>query len=280
MELSNRYTISLLCFVAKVSRGGYYKWVKRAKSNKYSELITLITFEQSKRHGIYGYRRMKAILRMNYDIIVNHKLLRKVMKRQGLQAIIRRRKTKYIRNEVSNFMVKNILNRDFISHEPHTKFVTDITYIPTMNEMTYLSVMYDLYNGEIVSYKVSRCPDSSLSIDVVKQLSEKCHLKGTLIHSDQGIHYTNCAYHTLLKNLEVTQSMSRRGNCYDNAMAENFFSHFKSESYKTCKQAMRKFSDVKEIVTEYIHFYNHERPQDRLGSMSPVQYREYHQKCS
>jgi putative transposase len=140
--------------------------------------------------------------------------------------------------------------------------------------MAYLSVILDLYNGEVVAYKTSLSQDASLSIDVIRDLIDKRTVKDALIHSDQGIHYTNKKYHELLKGNGIIQSMSRKGNCWDNAMVENFFSHFKVECVRIRKRAFRSFLDVAEAVEEYIQYYNNERPQKKLNGFSPVKYRQ------
>ena len=277
MEIKHKYTVRLLCSVANVSRSGYYKWLARPKSTKYDDLIKVLEFEQKKHSGILGYRQMKILLRTNYQININDKTLRKLMKKYGLQAVIRRRKPKFIKNDSCNLFVPNVLNRDFKADKPNLKYATDITYIPIHNSMAYLSVAYDLYNGEIAAYTISQRPDANLSIDTIEQLARKFCLKDVIIHSDQGIHYTNHAYHNLLKDNEVIQSMSRRGNCWDNAMVENFFGHFKCECYRIHKRAMRTFADVVERVNEYISYYNNERAQVRLTEMPPTMYREYYQ---
>lgn len=198
------------------------------------------------------------------------------MKKLGLSARIRIKKTNnmYHRNRQS-VIAPNILNRNFLAAGPGEKYVTDITYIPFRNGMAYLSVMLDLFNGEVVSYKVSKSADSSLSVDVVKALQGKRRLTGSLIHSDQGIHYTNKEYTSLLQENGAVQSMSRKGNCWDNAVIENFFGHFKCECIKIRKRSLRSFANVVEVVEDYMRFYNTERLQKKLGEMSPLAYREH-----
>lgn len=139
--------------------------------------------------------------------------------------------------------------------------------------MVYLSVILDLFNGEIVSHKISKYADATLSTDVVNKLALSRDIKGALLHSDQGIHYTNKSYQSLLKDKGVTASMSRKGNCWDNAMAENFFSHYKCECMRLRKKAFHSLEDVVEITEEYLHFYNNDRMQKRLKNMSPVEFR-------
>ena len=178
--------------------------------------------------------------------------------------------------EVARIIVENRLHQDFRSTKPGKKYVTDITYIPIPNSMAYISVLLDLYNGEVVAYKISQSLDRSLSVDVVQELAARRSLKGSLIHSDQGIHYTNREYHQLLKSKSIIQSMSRKGNCWDNAMVENFFSHLKCECVRLVKRSFRSFLDVVEAVEGYIRFYNEERPQRqlRLNGLSPVTFRQ------
>ena len=216
---------------------------------------------------------MKNILKLKYGIHINHKALIPLMRTNQLQAVIRRAKPKYISSK-SPIVADNQLDRDFKADKPYSKLVTDITYIPIPNSMVYLSAVIDLFNGEIVSHKISTCLDTSLSVDVIKELLTKQNLTNTLIHSDQGIHYTNHQYHNLLKDNHMIQSMSRRGNCWDNAMAENFFGHFKCECVKLMKKAMKTFDAVFEIVEEYIYFYNNERAQERLGYRTPKSFLE------
>lgn len=181
------------------------------------------------------------------------------MRDNNIQSKIRRKKQRYIDKNKEPLIKDNILNRDFKSDKLHKKFVTDITYIPISNMMVYLSVIVDLYDGKVKAYKVSTSAKISLSVDVVKELLQKYKVKGSIIHSDQGMHYTNNEYCNLLKDNKIIQSMSRRGNCWDNAMMENFFSHFKCECVRIRKQQLTTFQSLKEIVDEYIEFYNNER---------------------
>ncbi len=230
--------------------------------------------EQERLRYIYGYRRMKTLLRDKYGIVINHKALRKVMKATGTQAVIRRRKTNAMYHpEGAPFVAKNRLNRVFTAKTPQCKYVTDITYIPIPGGMTYLSAMLDLYNREVVSYVVSKTQDASLSCQTVEQLARKTSLNGAMIHSDQGVHYTNKEFVELLQRYGAVQSMSRRGNCWDNAVMENFFGHFKCECIRIRKKALKSFQDVVYVVDEYMAFYNHRRPQLKLNQMAPVAYR-------
>jgi len=202
---------------------------------------------------------MKVLLSQKYMITINHKKLIRIMRENNLQAVIRRKKPVYIDKSREPLIKENILNRDFKADKSCKKFVTDITYIPIPNMMVYLSVIIDLYDGKVKAYKISTSAKASLSLDVVKELVQKYKLQDALLHSDQGIHYTNYEYINLLKDNKIIQSMSRRGNCWDNARMESFFGHFKCECIRIRKKELISVEKVKELVDEYIEFYNNER---------------------
>lgn len=168
----------------------------------------------------------------------------------------------------------NLLNRDFVADKPNQKYATDITYISTASSMVYLSTVIDLYDNYPVAWTLSSCIDKQISIDTIKQLAEKYDLKDATIHSDQGIHYTNKDYVALLKDLGVKQSMSRRGNCWDNAPAESFFSNYKCECIYLAKTRLKSEHDVLEVTEDYLDYYINIRPQKRLGGLPPKVYRE------
>jgi len=220
---------------------------------------------------------MKIVLLQKYNILIGANSLRIIMATHNLQAVIRRRRRKSNSQiALEKLKVKNILARDFTANKPDEKYVTDITYIPIKNSMVYLSVIIDLFNGEVVAHKISQDATASLSIDTVKLLLEKRNVKGAILHSDQGVHYSNKAYQLMLIDKGIIPSMSRKGNCWDNALAENFFSHFKCECLHIRKRAINSYEDVKEIVEEYLYYYNNERFQARLKGMSPISYRRQH----
>ncbi len=272
-----QYTLSLLCSVAHVSRSSYYRWLKQREDvqAKNFAILEAIRFEHIRLHGILGYRRMTFILREKYQLIVSMRHVYRLMRENGLLAAIRRKKRPLQSVEKRRqIIVENWLHRNFSSPELGKKYVTDITYIPIPNSMAYISALIDLYNGEVVAYKISQSLDRSLSLDVVQDLVAQRPVEGAMIHSDQGVHYTNRDYHQLLKDKRLIQSMSRKGNCWDNAMMENFFSHLKCECVRRVKRSFRSFLDVVEVVKEYIRFYNEERPQLRLRGLSPAAFRQ------
>lgn len=269
------YPIQLLCEIACVSKSGYYKWVKRQLCPSEKQLEDEVIKKKivgchDKFKGIYGYRRVKIWLEKTYDLFINHKRVQRLMSELGLKAVIRKRKPYYGKKE-AYVISDNHLNRDFHASQPNEKWVTDITYLTFNGQRLYLSAIKDLYNNEIVSYHVSRRNDLKLVIDTLKKAKKKRNVKGILLHSDQGYQYTSRQYNKLLKKYKMQPSMSRKGNCWDNACMENFFSHFKSECFYL--YSFRTSEEVKDAVNKYIRFYNHQRFQRKLNNLSPYKYR-------
>lgn len=258
MHLSNAFTVSLLCSVAHVSRSSYYKWLTTNELHKNKKTLDIIQFEQAQHFNTIGYRNMKDILKNSYGIKIGKNKVYAIMKQYKLQAVIRRKKFKYIPSK-EHLTEPNILNRMFKSNRIGEKYVVDITYLPIPNKMVYLAACIDLCTRDVIAYNLSLKQVAILSTDLINKLSQKRNLKDVIIHTDQGVHFTNHAYVNLLKENGVLQSMSRRGNCWDNAIIENFFGHFKCECYKIRKKAMKTYDDVSEIVAEYIDYYNTKR---------------------
>lgn len=222
--------------------------------------------------GRYGYRRIRDELR-NKEIIVNHKKVRRLMQELGLTCNVRMKKYRSYKGSVGK-ITPNILDRNFKAARPNEKWVTDITEFKLFGEKLYLSPMLNLFNGEIITYTLHSRPVYSLVSDMLDQaLERKEDEDNLLIHSDQGWHYQMPQYQQALKKRGITQSMSRKGNCYDNAVMENFFGILKSEFLY-----MQTFEDTEHFKVEleqYIHYYNHKRIKSKLKGMSPVQYRTH-----
>lgn len=274
-EMSTRYPISLLCSVVGVSRSGYYQWLKRKqhpsdREQKNQPIKARILECYREVNGIYGYPRVKLWLYKKYGIRINHKRVYRLMKELGLQARIRK-KRKYFGRKEPAVMSDNQLNRDFTASHPNEKWVTDITYLSFNGHRLYLSVIYDLFNNEVISHRISKRNDLRLVMETVKAAVKKRDAKGILLHSDQGFQYTSRQYHKLLQRYNIIPSMSRKGNCLDNACIESFFGHLKSECLYL--RSLHTDEEVRQAVNEYIHFYNHQRFQIRLNHLSPVDYR-------
>lgn len=227
--------------------------------------------------GRFGYRRIRDELR-NRGYKVNHKKVQRLMKELGIKCIVRIKKYKSYKGTVGE-IAPNILDRNFQAEKSNEKWVTDITEFKLFGEKLYLSPILDLFNGEIITYTIGPRPTYSLVSTMLdqafKRLSEEDEL---LLHSDQGWHYQMKKYRHTLENRGITQSMSRKGNCYDNAVIENFFGILKSEFLY-----LKEFESVEHFKLElekYIKYYNHKRIKAKLKGMSPIQYRVHAQHAA
>ena len=259
------YPVSVMCAFFGVSRSGYYAFVHRlGRPEKDAALAELIAQQRKRSFGTYGYRRMWLWLKTQ-NIFHNPKTVLRIMKKYDLLSEIRRRrKWQQMGRQLHKY--QNLLNRDFHAEAPNRKWVTDISYIQTKQGTLYLSMIRDLYDNSIVAYKTAAQQTVNLVLDTVRQAvrREKKKVAAELrLHSDQGFQYTSQAYFNLIQQYGITPSMSRRGNPYDNAMAENFFSILKTECIYRCKPAT--FSQANDMIGRYIHFYNHERIQSKTG---------------
>ena len=259
------YPVSVMCAFFGVSRSGYYTFVHRlGRPEKDAALAELIAQQRERSFGTYGYRRMWLWLKTQ-NIFHNPKTVLRIMKKYDLLSEIRRRRQwRQMGQQLHKY--ENLLNRDFHADRPNSKWVTDISYIHTKQGVLYLSMIRDLYDNSIVSYKTGTRQTVNLVLDTIRlaMRKEKKRVAAELqLHSDQGFQYTSQAYFQLTKQYGITPSMSRRGNPYDNAMAENFFSILKTECIYRHKPAT--FSEANEMIDRYIHFYNHERIQFKTG---------------
>ena len=254
----NKYSISEMCRFFDVSRSGYYDYVKRMDiPEKDLPLAGKIRECQDKCGKTYGYRRVHIWLERQ-GIHHNPKTVLRVMQKYNLLSVIRRKKYRNYGDYLHRY--PNLLNRDFHADRPNQKWVTDISYIKTQQGTLYLSVIRDLYDNSIVAYKTGTEQNINLVLSTIKAAKRKEKVTAELqLHSDQGFQYTSPAYFNLTKSYGITASMSRRGNPYDNAMAENFFSILKTECIYRTK--LKTYEDARILISEYIHFYNNERIQ-------------------
>ena len=261
----NEYPVSVMCKFFEVSRSGYYDFVKRIdKPEQDTELANEIRICQRSTDNTYGYRRVWLWLE-HRKIHRNPKTVLRVMKKYGLLSEIRRRR-KWVNLGQQLHRYDNLLKRQFRADRPNTKWVTDISYIHTKEGVLYLSMIRDLYDNSIVSYKTAIRQTVSLVLDTIRlaMKKEKKRVAAELqLHSDQGFQYTSPGYFNLTQSYGITPSMSSKGNPYDNAMAENFFSILKTECIYRHKP--RTISEAQHMIDDYIYFYNHERIQIKTG---------------
>ena len=250
-----------MCKFFSVSRSGYYAFVHRlGRPEKDASLAEMIAQQRERCFRTYGYRRMWLWLKQQ-NIFCDTKTVLRIMKKYDLLAEIRRRR-KWQQMGQQLHKYENLLNREFHADGPNRKWVTDISYIHTKQGVLYLSIIRDLYDNSIVAYKTGTEQTVNLVLDTLRlaMKREKKRVAAELqLHSDQGAQYASQAYFELTQTYGITLSMSRRGNPYDNAMAENFFSILKTECIYRHKPAT--FSEANEMIDRYIHFYNHERIQ-------------------
>lgn len=263
----------MLCNIAKVSKGGYYKWLKSPKRNKDEkdlELIKMI-FEKGKKK--LGWRSIQMRLINDYEVKMNHKKIIRIMKENNLLTQIRKKNPYRIimKTDQEHRTAANILNRNFKQTVPGKVFCTDITYLYYgMSQKAYLSAVKDIASNEIVGWKLSNNLSLKFVLDSIAKLKSKNN--ETIIHSDQGVHYTHPTYISRVKELGLRQSMSRRGNCIDNSPMESFFGHLKDDV--ECQRA-KTFQELNVIIGEYLRYYNNERYQWDLKKMTPAQYRNH-----
>ena len=261
----DEYPVSVMCKFFEVSRSGYYAFVKRiGRPEQDAVLAQKIEECQNKTDKTYGYRRVWKWLK-DRNIDRNPKTVLRVMKKYGLLSEIRRRR-KWVNLGQQVHKYENLLQRRFQADEPNRKWVTDISYIHTKEGVLYLSMIRDLYDNSIVAYKTATQQTVNLVLDTIRlaMKKEKKRVAAELrLHSDQGFQYTSQAYFKLTQSYGITPSMSRKGNPYDNAMAENFFSILKTECIYRHKP--KTFKEANDLINRYIHFYNHERIQNKTG---------------
>ena len=265
----DEFPISAMCKFFSVSRSGYYAYIKKiGRPTEEDRLTKMIRICQKKCDYTYGYRRVCLWLKQK-GIHKNPKTILRIMQKYNLLSHIRRhRKWNALGRQVHRY--DNLLNQQFHADRPNAKWVTDISYIMTDQGTLYLSIIRDLYDNSIVAYKTASRQTVNLVLDTIRlaMKKEKKKVAAELqLHSDQGLQYASQEYSNLIKEYGITPSMSRRGNCYDNAMAENFFSILKTECiYRHKPKTLQEATDM---IEKYIHFYNYERIQTKTG-MAPL----------
>jgi len=281
----NLQNIKELCAIAGVSRSGYYNWVASADKRAEKEAADRADFELIlQAYQFRGYDKgirsiHMRLLHMDPPVLMNLKKIQRLMHKYGLKCPIRkanpyRRMAKALKTDA---VADNLLQREFKEHGPRKVLLTDITYIPCCGVFFYLSVIKDAYTMQILAYVLSESLELDFVLETVNILidSHGATLDDeTLIHSDQGCHYTSKKFREIVKDSNLRQSMSRRGNCWDNAPQESFFGHMKDEIMDKIALA-ESFNDAKTIIDDYMDYYNNDRGQWQLSKLSPNEYYEY-----
>lgn len=256
-----------------MARSTFYYHLKQLKlPDKYTREKEDITAIFHEHRGRYGYRRITAEMN-NRGYVINHKTVLRLMNACGIKCLVRLKKYKSYKGQQGR-IAENLLQRRFIADRPNQKWVTDLTEFNIGGKKLYLSPIMDLYNREIVSYNISDRPVFSQPMKMLEEAFAKIpDNTDLLLHSDQGWQYQMRQFQHRLKEKGIRQSMSRKGNCLDNAVMENFFGLLKSELLY-----LQKFSSVEHFrkeLEEYINYYNNKRIKTSLNNMSPVQYRTH-----
>ena len=274
MELRHKYDLEILLNRINLARSSFYYHQKRYQTKcKHQEIKELIKAIYHKHKGRFGYRRITLVLKQK-GFVINHKTVLKLMKILGLKSMIRVKKYKSYKGEQGK-IAPNILERNFKAVAPNQKWATDITEFNVSGKKLYLSPIIDLFNQEIISYELTERPVFNQVVMMLKKAFKKIPNDTNLtLHSDQGWQYQMKQYQQLLKQKGITQSMSRKGNCLDNAIIENFFGILKSELFYLKKYT--SVAQLKEEIKDYINYYNNERIKLNLKGMSPIQYRAHH----
>lgn len=273
-ELRQQYPVVGLLKLVGLARSTYYYQVGVMEADdKGVELKAMIQAQFERHKGRYGYRRITAAIRQ-LGQHVNHKIVQRLMGELKLKSLVRPKKYKSFKGDVGQ-AAANELNRQFEATAPNEKWTTDVTEFNVGGEKLYLSPVLDLYNREIVAFEMTRRPEFKLVTSMLTKAFAKLGLADKpMLHSDQGWQYRMSAYRDELKERGMVQSMSRKGNCHDNAAMESFFGVLKSEFFY-----LNKFTSIEQLeagIVDYIHYYNHDRIKLRLNGLSPVQFRTQH----
>ena len=274
----NQYSVQMMCRVFGLAPSGYYAWLHQPISNRAQEdarLLRLIRASFTASHGIYGAPRVFLDLREAGETCSKHRVAR-LMRQAHLRALHGYRTRRWSVGKPS-VLIPNLLQRQFTVTQPNRTWVTDITYIRTWQGWLYLAVVMDLFSRKIVGWATAPTIHRELVLDAVLMAVRHRRSRGTLIHSDQGSQYGCDAWRRFCRSNHLQPSMSRKGNCWDNAVAESFFSSLKKERIK--KQIYKNRALASADVADYIEaFYNRTRRHSYLGGLSPEQFEAAHKR--
>jgi transposase InsO family protein len=260
--MHKKYPVVAMSQFFEVSRSGYYAWVDRlGRADRDSARMAAVEAAYQYSRRTYGYRRVTDWLQRRPETYMNHKTTLRLMQKLGIRSVARKRKFQSRAEAIARLhYYPNQLNRNFSATRPNQKWLTDVTYIHTDQGVVYLSVIKDLYDGFIVAYQTSSQNSVALVTTTLRLALQEHPLQASLsLHSDQGSAYCSHDYFLATINANITPSMSRRANCWDNAPMENFFGHLKEEAIRHVR--LHTLAQAKEVIDDYIHFYNFERIQ-------------------
>jgi putative transposase len=263
--------LQIILIAAQIPRSVYYYWVNASlKPDPYLDTKIQIKTIFHAHKGRYGYRRVQTALG-SQSRYLNHKTVQKLMTQLGIKSTVRPKRYESYKGAIGK-VAPNLLERNFRASKPNQKWVTDVTEFNVKGEKVYLSPILDLFNGEIISYEIADRPQISSVIQMLQKAFKKLSKSDRpMLHSDQGWQYQMGFYQEALKEQGLAQSMSRKGNCLDNAVMENWFGIMKSEFFY--QEKFETIESFKKGLHEYIRYYNHDRIKQKLRGLSPVDYR-------
>ena len=271
-KLRQEFPLAILLEIAQLPRATFYYHLKRLnRPDKYEAVKAEITVIYHENKGRYGYRRITTELhKRNFSL--NHKTVQRLMKELGLVCRVRMKKYRSYKGEVGK-IAPNLLNRNFHADKPNQKWVTDVTEFSLFGEKLYLSPILDLHSSDLVSYTISSRPVLSMVTTMLEKAFEKIpDGTGLILHSDQGWQYQHKQYQQILREKGIRQSMSRKGNCLDNAVMENFFGLLKSELLYL--QKFDSMEHFKQELIAYLDYYNNHRIKAKLKGLPPALHRQ------
>lgn len=286
-ELQPRYPVKVLLEVSGLKSSTYYYTCNKTnKDEKNDEIMNQIIRIYYRHKQRYGYRRITLELQKQ-GFIINHKKVRRLMNVMGLYGVTPKVKYRSYKGDMNGIVTNQLLEkkkdeenhktyyeRNFYTVSCNEKWVTDVSEFHIASGKLYLSPILDLHNREIVSYNISRSPNFSQTLDMLNKAFEKyTDLRGLILHSDQGWQYQMTRYHKILKEKGIIQSMSRKGNCLDNSLMENFFGKMKNEMFYGYEYTFQTLEELKKAMEDYIEYYNTQRITVKLKGLTPVEYR-------
>jgi putative transposase len=261
----------MLAFL-EIPKSNYYRWRKKSADENECVVLEHIRTICTKHKRRYGYRRVTEVLKTEYQLIINHKRVSRIMAENDLQARIRRRKFIHFKPTVA-IKKPDLIQRQFKADAPNKKWYTDVSTFTFGETNLYLSAIIDGFNNEVISSVISQSPNLDLAFETVDQAVKGRIVNNVILHSDQGGLYTSPRFQEYVKEKNIIQSMSQVGVCYDNVLIESFFSHLKAEAFYS-QDFTATNEQIIEIVEEYIYYYNNDRLQLKLNKLPPIKYRE------
>lgn len=273
--LKDKYSINSLCKILKCSKSGYYDWVKlgRPLNKAYNQSNNDIVVKMHEQNKTWGVRQIRMQIKKIYGLILTNYSVYRYMRLNNIQSITRRKTHRY--SKTPHHEIPNLLQRNFTTFSSNMKWSIDISYIFAIDGVKYLCAIKDMYDKSIIAFTISKFIDMPLVLETVQKAIDKVpyeQRQNLILHSDQGTHFTNVAYQTLLKKNSITQSISARGSSVDNVPIESFFSALKSECIYLNKNL--KVKEIDETINNYISYYNNERLQEKIKELTPHQFRE------